>query len=131
MIVVDAGIVAAMLVDDSDTGSVVRDVVRGQSLYAPELVDLEVTSVLRKLVRRGTVPKVRARQALGDLIELPIERARHTMLLDRCWSLRDNFTAYDASYVALAEILQVPLLTGDARLAAAPGSRCRIDVIRG
>ena len=65
-----------------------------------------------------------------DLQAIPIQRVDHTALLERCWELRDNLTTYDAAYVALAEALQVTLLTGDQRLARAPGPTCPIEVIK-
>jgi predicted nucleic acid-binding protein len=68
--------------------------------------------------------------ALADMVALPLRRARHRPLLARCWELRDNLTVYDASYVALAEALDATLLTGDERLARAPGPQCRIEVLR-
>lgn len=98
-------------------------------MAAPELVDLEVASVLRRQVKAAAVDSRRARLALDDLAALPLRRAPHVPLLTRCWELRDNLTIYDAAYVALAEILEADLLTGDARLARAPGSRCRIEVV--
>jgi predicted nucleic acid-binding protein len=66
---------------------------------------------------------------LGDLGALRIERAPHAPLLARCWELRHNLTIYDAAYVALAELMVTSLLTGDARLAAAPGARCDVEVM--
>lgn len=104
---------------------------RGARLAAPEVLDLEVVSVLRRLVGAGRMTATRAGLALRDLRDLPIERASHLMLVERCWELRANLTPYDAAYVALAEACDAPLLTADARLAAAPGPRCRIEVITG
>jgi predicted nucleic acid-binding protein len=72
----------------------------------------------------------RAVLALDDLAQIPIQRAPHTPLLRRCWELRDDLTIYNAAYVALAEVLQAALLTGDERLASASGPRCRIDILR-
>jgi predicted nucleic acid-binding protein len=89
-----------------------------------------VTSVLRKQCGVGAIVDRRARLALSDLGALPIYRAPHLPLLSRCWELRENLTVYDAAYVALAELLQVDLLTADRRLASAPGPRCGIEVLR-
>ncbi len=97
---------------------------------APELLDLEVASVLRRQVSAAMVNLRRANLALGDLAAMPVQRAPHLPLLSRCWELRENFTVYDASYIALAEVLGVTLITGDTRLARAPGTRCTIEVIR-
>jgi predicted nucleic acid-binding protein len=129
VIVVDAGILVTALADDGPDGDLCRSRLAGQPLAAPHLIDLEVGSVLRRLVRSGGVPERRARLALADLGDLPVERAPATRLLPRCWELRDNLTFYDAAYVALAELLDVALLTADARLAHASGPRCAIQVL--
>ena len=89
-------------------------------LDAPQLVDLEVTQVLRRLVREGTIPANRADEAVQDLLDLRLTRYPHFMLLPRVWQLRHNFSAYDAAYIGLAEKLEAPLITRDKRLAAAP-----------
>ena len=130
MIVVDASVLAAALGDDGPDGDRARARLRGERLSAPELVDIEVASVLRRQVRGGEVDIRRAALALADLAALPLRRAPHRALLARCWELRAYLTVYDASYVALAEALDVTLLTGDGRLARAPGPRCRIEMLR-
>jgi predicted nucleic acid-binding protein len=130
VIVVDASVLATALGDDGPDGDRARARLRGERLSAPELVDLEVASVLRRQVQGGDVDIRRAGLALADLAALPLRRAPHRPLLHRCWELRDNLTVYDASYVALAEALEVTLLTGDGRLARAPGPRCRVEVLR-
>lgn len=130
MIVVDASVLATALGDDGPDGDRARNRLRGERLTAPELVDLEVTSVLRRQVLAGEVDARRAALALADLVALPLRRARHKALLARCWELRENVTVYDAPYVALAETLGVTLLTGDRRLAHAPGPRCHVEVFR-
>lgn len=130
MIVADASVLAVALADDGPDGDQARARLRGERLTAPELVDLEVISVWRRQVREGAVDARRAALALADLVALPLRRAAHRPLLARCWELRDNMTAYDASYVALAEALDVTLLTGDGRLARAVGPRCHIEVMR-
>lgn len=129
MIVVDASVLAPALADDGPQGDLARRRLRGESLYAPWLIDLEVASVLRAANRGGTLPDRRARQALSDLADLPMQRAPHLALLPRIWQLRNNVTAYDAAYVALAEVLDAPLLTADARLARASGPTCKIEVL--
>ena len=86
--------------------------------------------MLRRQVQGGDVDIRRAALALADLAALPLRRAPHRPLLARCWEFRDNLTIYDASYVALAEALDATLLTGDGRLARAPGPRCRIEMLR-
>lgn len=127
MIVVDASILAPALADDGDDGHRCRSRLAGEQLLAPEIIDLEVCSVLRKLSLRGDLTTRRAASAVSDLSAIPLRRAGHQPLLTRIWQLRVNLTPYDAAYVALAEALSVTLVTGDARLAAAPGARCRIE----
>ena len=129
MLVVDASVVATALGDDGPDGDRVRARLLGERLAAPELLDLEVASVLRGQLRAGSLDVRRAELALDDLAALPLQRAPHHALLSRCWELRDNLTIYDAAYVALAEALDADLLTGDRRLAKAPGPRCRIEVL--
>ncbi|MEJ7787864.1 MAG: type II toxin-antitoxin system VapC family toxin [Solirubrobacteraceae bacterium] len=129
MLVVDASVLAPALADDGADGDKARARLRGQALVAPELVDLETTSVIGRQLLAGTLDARRARLALTDLVELPLRRAPHRPLLARCWELRQNVTVYDAAYVALAELLDVVLLTADARLANAPGPRCRFDLV--
>jgi predicted nucleic acid-binding protein len=102
------------------------------ALHAPHLVDVEVLSALRRLVSSGEATGERAGEAIADLLDLPIERYPHDILVPRVWQLRENFSAYDASYVALAEALAdepVPLLTADARLARAVAGHADVPVI--
>jgi predicted nucleic acid-binding protein len=99
------------------------------SLHAPHLLDVEVAQVLRRFVARGELAPERARQALQDLADLPCERYPHDFLLVRAWELRENLTAYDAVYVALAEILGATLLTTDGRISRAPGHSASVEVI--
>jgi predicted nucleic acid-binding protein len=129
VIVVDASVLATALADDGSGGAEVRDRLRGERLAAPEIVDLEVLSVLRRLTAAGDISSIRANQAADDLADLPLRRAAHLPLVRRCWELRDNVTPYDAAYVALAEALEVTFLTADARLARSPGTRCRIELV--
>jgi predicted nucleic acid-binding protein len=90
-----------------------------ESLHAPHLLDLEVAQVLRRLVREGAVSAPRADQAIEDLLDLRVARYPHFLFLPRISRLRDNFSAYDAAYVALTEKLGATLITRDARLASA------------
>jgi predicted nucleic acid-binding protein len=92
---------------------------RGESLHAPHLLDLEVSQVMRRLVREGAVSPPRADQAIQDLLDLRVTRYPHFVFLPRIWRLRDNFSAYDAAYIALTEELGAILITRDARLASA------------
>jgi predicted nucleic acid-binding protein len=124
LIVIDASVLATALGDDGPGGVDARARIRAEDLVAPELIDLEVVSVWRRTLTDGR----RAELALADLEELPLRRASHSPLLARCWELRHNLTPYDASYVALAEALEVVLLTADRRLARASGIRCEIEI---
>jgi len=130
VLVVDASVLATALADDAADGDTARGRLRGQDLAAPELIDLEVVSVLRRQLSVGKLDTRRARLALDDLLELPVQRVPHRALLRRCWELRDNLSVYDAAYVALAETLEAPLVTADARLAKAPGVTCTVEVLR-
>ena len=122
MIVIDASVLATALGDDGEGGARARTRIRGEDLVAPEIIDLEVTSVWR----RTLTDERRAALALADLAAIPLRRAPHLALIERCWELRHNLTPYDASYVALAEALEIPLLTADQRLTRATGIRCEI-----
>jgi predicted nucleic acid-binding protein len=129
VIVVDASVVVTGLADDGPDGDRVRARLRGERLAAPQVIDLEVASAWRRLVAAGHLDERRAELALADLDAMRIERAPHKPLLARCWELRHNLTIYDAAYVTLAELMEVPLLTGDERLAEAPGARCDVETI--
>lgn len=100
-----------------------------QTLHAPYLVDVEIAQVIRRYAAKGDIDGDRGRAALADLVDLPVRRYPHDFLLPRIWDLRNNLTAYDAAYVALAEALDAPLLTRDRRLAAAAGHRAQIDLL--
>jgi len=102
----------------------------GETLHAPHLLDLEVAQALRRLVRQGIISTQRAGEALHDLIDLRVNRYAHFVLLPRIWQLRDNFSAYDAAYIALAEKLGAPLITRDVRLASAKGHRATIELLQ-
>ena len=130
MIVADASVIAVALVDDDAQGDRFRSRLRGERLSAPHLVDLEVMSAWRRQSAAGILDERRAALALTDLQELPLRRFPHPPLMARCWELRNNLTVYDASYVALAELFEVTLLTADQRLARSPGLCCNVEVIR-
>ena len=101
---------------------------RNESLHAPHLLDLEVTQVLRRLVRDGTVLADLAERAIEDLLDLRMTRYPHYVLLPRIWQLRHNLSAYDAAYVALAEEIGARLVTRDGRLASASGHTAAIEL---
>ena len=100
-----------------------------ESLHAPHLLDVEVAQVLRRYVREGTMTAQRAEEALEDLGDLPLYRYPHDFLMPRVWELRATLTAYDAVYVALAELLDAPLLTCDAGIASASGHSASVEVL--
>lgn len=132
MIVVDASAVLELLLATPLAAAVDARLFRSdEPLGAPHLIDVEVAQILRRYRAAGDLDEPRALAALEDLVDLPLNRYPHDVLLPRIWSLRANLTAYDAAYVALAEALDGVLVTCDARLARAPGSRARIEVIRG
>jgi predicted nucleic acid-binding protein len=128
VIVVDASVVVELLLD-SPRGEHARSRM-SETVHAPHLLDLEVAQCLRRYERSGQIASARARGALEDLSELPIERYPHDLLLPRVWALRSNATAYDAAYLALAEALQATLLTADAKMASVRGHRARVEVVR-
>jgi predicted nucleic acid-binding protein len=97
--------------------------------HAPHLLDVEVAQAFRKHVARGVMSGARGHEALQDLLDLPLVRYPHDFLLPRVWELRGNLTAYDAVYVALAEVLSVPLVTCDANIAKAAGHHAQVEVI--
>lgn len=98
------------------------------SLTAPEVVDVEVVNVVRRLERAGHLHPDVAARAVARLVEAPIVRATHRPLVRRIWELRHSITAYDAAYIALAEQLGVPLVTCDAKLATAHGHQVEIEL---
>jgi len=129
VIVVDASVLAPALADDGPDGDRARDRLRGEVLAAPEVIDLEVASVLRRAAAANRLPDRRALLALKDLVDLPLRRAAHRPLLRRCWELRHTVTSYDAAYVALAETLGITLVTADAGLSRASGIACEVDLL--
>jgi predicted nucleic acid-binding protein len=102
---------------------------RRQTLHAPHLLDIEVAQVIRRYAANGDIDTERGRLALIDMADFPLSRYPHDLLLPRIWDLRNNLTAYDAVYVALAEALGAPLLTRDRRLARAAGHLARIELV--
>ena len=130
MIVVDASAALELLLR-TEKGIKVQERVldSAESLHAPHLIDIEVSQTLRRLVILKEITAARGKQALEDHVALHIKRAEHKDLLERIWSLRDSITAYDAAYVVLAEILDCPLITCDAKLARSHGHKARIELI--
>ncbi len=131
MIVLDASILANVIGDDGADGRRARGEVRSAGeLAAPDLVDVEVVAVLRKRWMAGTMSEIRFQEAIGDLEAIEMERYPALPLMRRSYDLRANVTPYDATYIALAELLECELLTGDRRLARVPGPRCTIRILQ-
>jgi len=129
LIVVDASAMLEVLLGTA-TGARIEDrlLSRGESLHAPHLLDVEVAQVLRRYAAAGELTPERGLEALTDLVDFPVHRYAHDLLLPRIWELRRNVTAYDAAYLALAEALTAPLVTCDARLASAPRHAAIVEV---
>lgn len=126
MRIVDAGVLVELLAGNLDP-----DRLGDEELAAPHLIDSEVTHVLRGLVRRRVLTEEQGKLALEGFTQLTLTRFPADWLRARMWALRHNLTAYDATYVALAEMTDATeLLTTDARLANAPGPECHIELLR-
>ena len=129
MIVVDASAVLELILRTPAAESVSQRLLGGvETLHAPHLLDVEVAHVLRRYAFAGDMSAQRGREALEDLVDISLLRHAHDVLLPRVWELRENLTAYDAVYVALAEALDAPLVTRDRRLAGAAGHRARVEM---
>jgi predicted nucleic acid-binding protein len=130
VIVLDASIVLEVLLR-MPAGVAVEERLfgAGETLHAPHLLDVEVAQVLRRYALAGEADVERCRTALDDLAGFALTRYPHDFLMQRVWSLRDNLSAHDAVYVALAEALDAPLLTRDQRIANAPGHGARVEVV--
>jgi predicted nucleic acid-binding protein len=130
VIVVDASVLANVMGDDGPDGERARREVRAAGdLAAPDLVDLETVAVLRKRWLAGTITDDRFAVAVRDLEDLDLDRYPALRFMRRAWELRANVTPYDATYVALAEVIGCELWTADQRLAKAPGPACAIRVL--
>ena len=127
MLVIDtSAVLAALVARDKPAGLIKR--LADEDLSAPHLVDVEVLSGLRRLVVSRELSDDRANDARTDFAAMAIIRFPHGGLSDRAWELRHNLSAYDAVYVALAEVLGVPLVTCDRRIGAAPGLRAAVEL---
>ena len=130
MIVVDASAILELLLQTPLGIRVEARLFREEDeWHAPHLLDVEVAQGLRRMVRSGDVTSARAGEAVADLTDLDLHRHAHVDLLGRAWKLRDNISAYDAMYVALAEATGAPLVTCDGPLAKASGHSARIEVV--
>ena len=131
MIVLDASALVELLLD-TPTGQAVATRIADPALglHVPHLADVEVAQALRRYAKDGELDAAEAALALEDLHILDLQRHAHEPLLDRVWELRQNLSAYDAVYVALAEVLDTTLLTCDGRLARTPGVARRIELAK-
>jgi predicted nucleic acid-binding protein len=130
LIVLDASAVVAVLLDPGPGVERIRERIEspGESLHVPHLMDLEVLHALRRQALRGALSRVRGIEALEDLSNIMFVRYPHTSFMQRMWELRENVTAHDAAYVALAEALDAPLVTMDERLSKAPSIRAAVEL---
>ena len=129
MLVVDASVLAPALADAGNDGRRFRERLRGEHVVGPDLLRVEVASVLRHHANGGRLSPPQADRAIDDLLALPITVYPTAPLLRRVWELHPNVTSYDGCYVALAEALECVLLTADRRLADAPGPWCDVEVV--
>ncbi len=131
MIVADASVVGNFVGDDGRDGDLARARLYADGdAHVPQLLDVEVISVIRGRRLSGHLDASRAERAIVVLQQLSLMRYQHRGFIGRVWQLRDNLTPYDAAYVALAEALDCTLVTADDRLAGAPGIRCSVEVLR-
>ncbi|MBI2822391.1 MAG: type II toxin-antitoxin system VapC family toxin [Acidobacteria bacterium] len=130
MIVVDASALLEVLLRTPSAERVeARLFAPGQTLHAPHLLDLEIAQVLRRYTAAGELDPQRAAEALQDLADFPVERYPHILFLPRIWQLRHQMTAYDAAYVALAEVLEAPLVTRDSRVERASDHDAKVELL--
>ncbi len=129
MLVVDASVLAPAVADAGSDGQRFRERLRGERVVGPDLLRIEVVSVLRRHAGNGDLTPQQADAAIEDLLAFPITVYPTAPLLRRVWELRSNVTAYDGCYVAVAEAVGIRLLTADRRLARAPGLRCTVEVV--
>lgn len=130
-VVVDASVIVAALTDTGARGIWAEDILGEGGLHAPELLRAEVTNILRRLERAEQISTAVANAAFEDLTDLQLELFTFDPFAHRIWELRHTVTSYDAWYVAVAEVLKMPLATLDEKLTRSPGVRCRFLVPRG
>jgi predicted nucleic acid-binding protein len=128
LLVVDSSVIVEVFATVDPPPHLIDRLAADGDLHAPQLIDVEVLAVLRRMTLHETIDIRHAEAVRADLASLALARYAHQPLSDRIWELRHNLTAYDATFVALAEFLQAPLVTCDARLASAPGHDARIEL---
>jgi predicted nucleic acid-binding protein len=130
VIVVDTSAVVEVLLRTDKAAQIEERLLHAEeTLHVPHLLDLEVAQVLRRYCASGEIGPERGQEAIDDFSDFPVIRYPHHLFLPRIWQLRNNMTAYDAAYVALAEALAVALITCDARLASSPGHSAEIELM--
>ena len=131
MIVLDASVLVELLLNTAAGRAIATRIADpALGLHVPHLADIEVAQALRRFAKDGELDGADAVVALEDLRSLDLQRHAHEPLLERVWQLRQNLSAYDAVYVALAEVLETVLLTCDGRLARAPGLARRVELVK-
>lgn len=128
MIVLDASAAVDLLAADVAAAGLADRVLADGDLHAPHLIDVEIAQALRRLAAAGALSDDRATDALRDAALLPVVRYPHLALVERAWELRRNLGVYDGVYVALAEMLEAPLVTCDRRIARASGHDATVEV---
>lgn len=127
-VVVDASVVVAALIDSGETGRWAEHILAGGHLAAPHLVLAEATNALRRAEFADQISRDAANLAALNLLHLPVDLHGFEPFAERVWELRHTATAYDAWYVAIAESLDAPFVTLDAKLARSPGPICRFEL---
>jgi predicted nucleic acid-binding protein len=130
VLIVDTSAVLAGLAASEPPAGLLERLADAGDLHAPHLIDTEILHALRRMTIAGQLSEERADDARTDFAELALIRYPHHPLSDRVWQLRHNLTAYDATFIALAELLEAPLITCDARLASAPGHQAHVDLFQ-
>ena len=125
-VVCDASAVVAVMLDAGPDGRWATDALTGADLAAPSIFAFEVANIVRRQELAALITADQAAQAHADVLDLAIEQWPYELLARRAWQLRRNLTTYDASYVALAELLDVALVTLDRAISRAPDVRCTV-----
>lgn len=129
MIVVDNSVLVNALTEAGTLGEAARQRIEGEELAAPCLIDVEFASTIQGLHLGQKISFEDGQRAISFMSRIPVHRVPHQGLLNRIWELRCNYSAYDATYVALAEFFSVPLITSDVRLARGNGAKCPIELV--